>query len=252
MRVQVLLPCLRTEPGTENTIGAHSARDQLIAVRTGEIELQPVVAALREPSFNRALVGASLAKSVGHFGSDFPAALPQTRSDGGDEILWTAAERVGHRLDAFRRRARRCPAPSCVHGPGGAASIVQHQNRRAIGDTNANGDGRIVGNDDVCFGTAPRHDDGAPGNRGVRPVYLAHEEQAIQIDAEKRRHIPPFALVVLKPQIAGGIQMRRAHRRACEHAAPRRLRPRKRAVRLRNGHERHRIGIRRDRHSAHS
>jgi hypothetical protein len=142
--VQVLSPRFRAEAGDEDAIGFDTRLDQLIPIRTGEIELKPIAGSGREPSGNVASLGAAPPERFDDVRTDFAAALAQARADCRDEIAGAAAELLAHRVHpAFRDSGRRS-SPAGVYRTGGAAFLIDHQYRGTVSHAYADRDIRIV------------------------------------------------------------------------------------------------------------
>ena len=112
-----------------------------------------ISAAGPEPLFNRRCAGAAGVERVDDVGADFTAALPQQRPDCGNEIRGVRAERVVHPLHGGLRRVRSRPAPPGMRCADDVPVAIVQKNRRTVGRPYADGDRRVVRNDDVGFGT---------------------------------------------------------------------------------------------------
>lgn len=204
IRVQSIVVCLGAEPGSEDAGGVEPGAHQLIVISALEIEQRSISVARLEPGLDR--IGSGVrgagAKRFHDVGSDFAAALPETRTNGGHQVGGLAVEFAHHGPHAGSRSAGRGPAPTGVHGTDGSAARVEQQHRRAIGDADADGHIRIVSDDDVGFRPHPGDGPAATGDRGLNPVHLFHQQQPIGRHTERGGDRRPLPLIVSQLQIA--------------------------------------------------
>jgi len=221
----MLAPRLGAQARNENAVRAHTRRRQLIAVRGGKVQMQPISRAGCKPPLDGRLIRPSILERLDYLGTDFAAAGSEARADGSDEIVGLAGECTRHCLHPLFCGARRGAPPARVDGARRARSRIGHQDWRAIRDTDADGHVRIVGNDDVRGRSMPDRIVAAARDGDARAVHLPDKEQARRWDIEERRDRGPFAVILSQLQVRAGEEMSRRDSLAPQHTAERRLRP---------------------------
>ena len=137
----------------------------------------------REKAARGAVLGG---ETLDQIGADLVIGLPDHRPDGGADVAARGAEPFhggDGRLDDARQRA----APAGMRGADHMGFRIGEQDRAAIGRGHADGKRAHAGDDGV--GARPRV--GRPrsfGDNDLGRMHLIEGEEAVRLDAERRRH----------------------------------------------------------------
>jgi hypothetical protein len=187
-------------------------------------------------------------KLAGEIGTDFVTARTDARTNRRDDVFRARAVSRRQCLNSDAHRTGGRPLPAGVNRRDGAGSAIGEENRHTVGHPNADGDSRIVGDRDICFGPVIV---GAGSETGiVSPAWLehigamhvAHAHEGIERYAQRTRDIPPACHSIranaFEFQFARAEDVRGhdGERRATERRSPWLLHPLKLAARLWKGH----------------
>jgi hypothetical protein len=117
-----------------------------------------------------------LTKQIKNLWPDLSAARPQAGTYCRDEIGGARSESRLHPVDGRHRRAMHRAAPSGMGGSDDGPVTIGYQDRRAIGDPDADRDRGIVGHRDVRLGSGSAHVLASPGDRDLGSMHLSKQQ----------------------------------------------------------------------------
>ena len=139
------------QPAGVNVLFGHAGENQLIAVRSGQVEAHPAIPRRHEPSIDQITLVSCGGERVDDVGADFVAAGADRWADRHDQVGRLTAELTLHFVDRRHGSARRRSAPAGVHGSDRARPRVGDEQWNAIRRTNHECDVGRIRNRCVCL-----------------------------------------------------------------------------------------------------
>ncbi len=142
---------LGADPGLVDLVAAQAGGNELVHVGTRQIQHEAIALSRFEPPGNVVRAVAGAAEGVHDLGPDLSAALPETRTDRGNQIVRIGSELLLKRGDGLWRRAEHGAAPASVSRGHDTEAAVRDEDGRAVGHADADGHVGIVADDHVGF-----------------------------------------------------------------------------------------------------
>jgi len=248
VRVEGIRKRFRAKTRHVNLRGRHASGFDLIPVGERQIEIRTIAGARGEPAGNRRCRMTGVAKRRHHLRSHLSTTGPEARPNRRNEIGGVRSERLPHGPYGRSRSPLNRSPPAGVCRGDGADPAVSEQHRGTICHAHSDRAGGIVGHDHIGFRPCPRRRAVAPRDGHRRSVYLAHEQDPLDINANLTRNRFPFLAIVTQHEARGGEEVigNGSERAASKHRAPGNLRPFESIARLGLSHEYPRTRVRRD------